>query len=116
MNEKELLEIERQAKEEINDRNKVPYNQFAEYCLDFIAEIKRQRDILIQLAGEESLHQDGMYKTEMQKLHETNKRYKQAHELVIKFYKHFDDNTEVDDNLWYEIETYYKELEVNPNE
>ena len=80
MNEKELLEIEG-----ILNTNKFWTLQSGELLNimdNLYDEIRRQRDILIQLAGEESLHQDGMYKTEMQKLHETNKRYKKS----LKFY------------------------------
>lgn len=49
MTEQEL--IEKQAEAEISDRYKQPYNIFAEYCLDLIAEVRRLNEEVKAIKG-----------------------------------------------------------------
>ena len=51
--------------------------------------IKQQQDLLEQLVGEESLHQQGIYETEMTRLNNKNKQQQaqiDKYEKALKFY------------------------------
>jgi endo-1,4-beta-mannosidase len=69
MGEKELHEIEKRSEAEMT--LSMPYNIFAEYCSELIAEIKRLNDNIWFKQGD------------MEELQQEVQRYKQALELIL---------------------------------
>lgn len=57
--------------------------QQAERVEDLKKEKQHYKDVASQLVGEEVMHEDGTYQTEMQKLEKQNQRYKQALDKIL---------------------------------